>query len=121
MERLGLLEWGRGLVLSTIDTLLKAESKVHAHSSEEVELHELGSADTLVDILGVALLAQELDLAGARWLSTPVAVGGGVARFSGSTYPNPAPATAEILRSHCFTFERGKGEKELSTSTEEDG
>ncbi len=33
MERLGLLEWGRGLVLSTIDTLLKAESKVHAHSS----------------------------------------------------------------------------------------
>jgi len=117
MERLGLLEWGRALVLSTIDTLLKAESKVHAHSSEDVELHELGSADTLVDILGVALLAQELDLAGARWSSTPVAVGGGVARFSGSTYPNPAPATAEILRSHRFPFKRGTGDHELSTPT----
>jgi pyridinium-3,5-bisthiocarboxylic acid mononucleotide nickel chelatase len=117
IEKLGLLEWGRGFVLSTIDTLLEAESRVHAHSSEDVELHELGSADTLVDIIGVALLAQELDLAGARWLSTPVAVGGGVARFSGSTYPNPAPATAEILRSHSFPFERGTGDHELSTPT----
>lgn len=117
IEKLGLLEWGSRLVLSTIDTLLKAESRVHAHPSEEVELHELGSADTLVDILGVALLAQELDLATAGWWSTPVAVGGGAARFSGSTYPNPAPATAEILRSHRFPFERGTVDQELSTPT----
>lgn len=117
IEKLGLLEWGSRLVLSTIDTLLKSESKVHEHPSQDVELHELGSADTLVDILGVALLAQELDLAPARWWSTPVAVGGGAARFSGSTFPNPAPATAEILRSHRFPFERGTVDQELSTPT----
>jgi pyridinium-3,5-bisthiocarboxylic acid mononucleotide nickel chelatase len=117
VEKLGLVEWGSRFVLSTIDTLLKAESKVHAHSSEDVELHELGSADTLVDILGVALLAQELGLVSAKWWSTPVAVGGGAARFSGSIYPNPAPATSEILRSHRFPFERGRGDHELSTPT----
>lgn len=116
-EKLGLLEWSTRLVLSTMDTLLKAESRVHRHSSENVELHELGSADTLLDILGVALLTQELQLDGARWWSTPLPVGGGVARFSGRGYPNPPPATAEILRSHHFPFERGTGDQELSTPT----
>ena len=117
VETLGLHEWGNKFVRSTIDTLLKAESKVHGHSPENVELRELGSADTLVDILGVALLAQELQLDDAMWQSTPIATGSGMVRFSGSAYPNPPPATAEILRSHHFPFERGTLEQELSTPT----
>jgi pyridinium-3,5-bisthiocarboxylic acid mononucleotide nickel chelatase len=117
VEKLGLNEWGNKFVFSTIDTLLKAESKVHGHSPETVELHELGSADTLVDILGVALLGQELKLDEATWLSTPIATGSGMVRFSGSAYPNPPPATAEILRSHHFPFERGTVDQELSTPT----
>ena len=117
VETLGLNERGRKFVQSTIDTLLKAESKVHGHSPENVELHELGSADTLVDILGVALLAHELQLDDATWQSTPIATGSGMVRFSGSAYPNPPPATAEILRSHHFPFERGTLEQELSTPT----
>src|SRR5207249_1099460 len=75
---------------------------VHGHSAKEVELHELGSADTLVDILGVAYLADELELSGSKWWSSPIAVGTGVTSFSGRTYPNPAPAVAEILRAHKF-------------------
>jgi len=117
VETLGLNERGRKFVQSTIDTLLKAESKVHGHSPENVELRELGSADTLVDILGVALLAQELQLDDAMWQSTPIATGSGMVRFSGSAYPNPPPATAEILRSHHFPFERGTVDQELSTPT----
>jgi len=117
VETLGLHEWGNKFVRSTIDTLLKAESKVHGHSPENVELRELGSADTLVDILGVALLAQELQLDDAMWQSTPIATGSGMVRFSGRAYPNPPPATAEILRSHHFPFERGTVDQELSTPT----
>jgi uncharacterized protein (TIGR00299 family) protein len=117
VETLGLHEWGNKFVRSTIDTLLKAESKVHGHSPENVELRELGSADTLVDILGVALLAQELQLDDATWQSTPIATGSGMVRFSGCAYPNPPPATAEILRSHHFPFERGTVDQELSTPT----
>jgi uncharacterized protein (DUF111 family) len=64
---LGLSEWGTAFVKSVLDTLSSAESRVHGHSTKEVELHELGSADTLVDILGVAYLADELELSGARW------------------------------------------------------
>lgn len=117
IEKLGLSDWGSRFSLSTVDTLLQAESKVHGHSSKDVELHELGSADTLVDILGIAYLVEELELSRATWWSTPIAVGGGTSHFSGRTYPNPPPAVAEILRSHRFPLERGRGDQELSTPT----
>ncbi len=50
---LGLSERGAAFVKSVLDTLSSAESRVHGQSAKEIELHELGSADTLVDILGV--------------------------------------------------------------------
>jgi pyridinium-3,5-bisthiocarboxylic acid mononucleotide nickel chelatase len=117
VERLQLSDWGSSFALSTIETLLQAESRVHGHSAMEVELHELGSADTLVDVLGVACLADSLSLAGATWWSSPVAVGGGTTRFSNRTYSNPPPAVAEILRQSSFPMERGPADTELSTPT----
>src|SRR3989449_6686894 len=114
---LGLSEWGTAFVKSVLDTLSLAESRVHGHSAKEVELHEIGSADTLVDILGVAYLADELELSGARWWCGPVGVGTGVTEFSGRTYPNPAPAVAEILRSHKFPMKTNSIQFELTTPT----
>ena len=114
---LGLSEWGTAFVKSVLDTLSSAESRVHGHSAKEVELHELGSADTLVDILGVAYLADELELSGSKWWSSPIAVGTGVTSFSGRTYPNPAPAVAEILRAHKFPTKTSNIQFELTTPT----
>jgi uncharacterized protein (TIGR00299 family) protein len=116
-KALGLSEWGSAFVKSVLDTLSSAESHVHGHSTKEVELHELGSADTLVDILGVAYLADELELSSARWLSGPLGVGTGVTEFSGRKYPNPAPAVAEILRSHKFPVKTNNIQFELTTPT----
>src|SRR5690349_18662895 len=116
-RKLGLSDWGSKFSLSTVETLLRAESKVHGHSPKDVELQELGSADTLVDVLGVAGLSEELGLDKATWWSTPIAVGGGTSHFSGRSYPNPAPAVAEILRARKFPMVRGAGEQELSTPT----
>ncbi|HEV2119521.1 MAG TPA: nickel pincer cofactor biosynthesis protein LarC [Candidatus Bathyarchaeia archaeon] len=114
---LGLSEWGTAFVKSVLATLASAESRVHDHSTEEVELHELGSADTLVDILGVAYLADELELSKSQWWCSPIAVGEGVTNFSGRTYPNPAPAVAEILRDHKFPMKTNKIQFELTTPT----
>src|SRR5438477_8420924 len=114
---LGLSEWGTAFVKSVLDTLSSAESRVHGHSAKEVELHELGSADTLVDILGVGYLVDELELSGARWWCGPIGVGTGVTEFSGRTYPNPAPAVAEILRSHKFPMKTSNIQFELTTPT----
>ncbi len=116
-KRLGLSGWASKFSLATIDTLLQAEAHVHRHSVEDVELHELGSADTLVDILGTASLVEEVGLADAEWWATPVAVGGGVSHFSGRDYPNPPPAVAEILRSRRFPMQADAVRHELSTPT----
>src|SRR5712691_2287149 len=116
-KALDLSEWGTASVQSILDSLSSAESQVHGHSTKEVELHELGSADTLVDILGVAYLADELELSRARWWCGPIGVGTGVTEFSGRTYPNPAPAVAEILRSHEFPMKTSSIQFELTTPT----
>src|SRR3989454_6353857 len=116
-RKLGLSGSGAKFSVSTVETLLQAESKVHGHSPGDVELEELGSADTLIDVLGVAHLSEELGLANATWWSTPVAVGGGTSHFSGRSYPNPPPAVAEVLRARKFPMVRGLGDQELSTPT----
>src|SRR5712664_1828496 len=116
-KALGLSEWGTAFVKSVLDTLSSAESRVHGHSATEVELHELGSADTLVDILGVAYLADELELSRAAWWCGPIGVGTGVTEFSGRSYPNPAPAVAEILRSNKFPMKTSNIQFELTTPT----
>ncbi len=116
-RKLGLSDWGSKFSLSTIETLLEAESKVHGHLPKDVELDELGLADTLIDVLGVAGLSEELGLDKATWWTTPVAVGGGTSHFSDRSYPNPPPAVAEILRARRFPMVRGLGDQELSTPT----
>jgi len=115
--KLGLSTWGKSFSLSVIDTLLAAEAHVHGHSLEELNLHELGSADTLVDVLGVAYLAEQLSLSGITWWSGPIAVGEGSTRFSGREYPVPPPAVAEIIRRYKYPMQRGHGTGELSTPT----
>jgi uncharacterized protein (TIGR00299 family) protein len=116
-SKIGLSEWGRKFALGTVDTLLQAESRVHGHSPKETVLYELGSADTLVDILGTAVMIEELKLNDVLWVSTPLAVGGGTTKFSGRTYANPPPAVLEILRAHNFPMMGGRENTELTTPT----
>ena len=116
-QGVGLTDWGENFAMSVIDTLLQAESQVHHHPVSEIGLHELASADTLVDILGVASLVEELGLHRVEWWSTSIAVGTGPSHFSGRDYPNPPPAAAEILRSHRFPLVSGTASRELTTPT----
>lgn len=116
-SKIGLSDWGKTFAINVVDTLLEAESHVHGHSTKSVTLHELGSADTLVDILGVAYLIEELEISSIRWWSSPIAVGKGNTRFSGREYPIPPPAVAEILRRRKYPMEQGGSKGELSTPT----
>jgi pyridinium-3,5-bisthiocarboxylic acid mononucleotide nickel chelatase len=116
-NKLGLSNWAAEFARSVVDTLLKAESRVHGHSTDEVELHELGSADTVVDVLGTAFLIDEVGLGGVEWWSTPLPTGAGVSHFSGRDYPNPPPAVAEILRMHKIPISPSAVESELTTPT----
>jgi len=82
MEKLGVSQNARKFALNTATTLLEAEAKLHGKDFNNVHLHELGQADALAEIIGSAVALEDLGLFKAKVYSTPVAVGGGVFKFS---------------------------------------
>jgi len=89
----GLSEWGRNVARKGFEYLMSGEKEVHG----DVHLHEIGEADTIVDLVGTAKAVEMLGLAGAKFYTAPVAVGCGKVEGAHGTMPVPAPATAKIL------------------------
>ena len=79
-----------------IRRVFEAEAKVHGKTPESVHLHELGSLDTLVDVVGAVC---GLELLGVdRVESSPINVGSGSVDTEHGRMPIPAPATALLLK-----------------------
>ncbi|MCS7250613.1 MAG: nickel pincer cofactor biosynthesis protein LarC [candidate division WOR-3 bacterium] len=68
-----LKEENKKLSLKILDSLIKAESKIHQEKKRYVHFHELGSYDTLLDICGVSILINMLKP--ERIYSSPVVLG----------------------------------------------
>jgi uncharacterized protein (TIGR00299 family) protein len=82
--------------LDFIRRIFSAEAKVHGKRVESVHLHELGSLDTLVDVVGTLVA---LDLLGNPVVEcSPVNIGGGMVETEHGLMPVPAPATALLLK-----------------------
>jgi pyridinium-3,5-bisthiocarboxylic acid mononucleotide nickel chelatase len=75
--------------------LAGAEGEIHDVPIERVHLHEIGGADTLVDVAGVLAGVRALGL--DRIVASPVNIGRGSVRIRHGTVPIPAPATAAFL------------------------
>lgn len=73
----------------------EAEARIHGIPFERVALHEVGSADALVDIVGVIEGFERLGVDAVY--TRPVAVGRGWVKASHGRLPVPAPATALLL------------------------
>lgn len=93
--------------------LAEAEASVHGVSVDEVHFHEIGAADTLADILGVALALDDLGI--EALVCSPVAVGSGTVMTEHGELPVPAPATAALLAGVPITA--GRAGSELTTPT----
>ena len=91
----GLSERTRDVAVAVLKALFAAEARVHGNEPDQIHLHELGTADTLVDVVGVAHGLEKLGV--ERVYAAPLVLGepGGPRRPGG--YSNPAPATLEII------------------------
>src|SRR5690625_3539289 len=74
----------------------EAEAKIHGTTLEEVHFHEVGAVDSIIDIVGTAILLDQLDV--DKIISSSVPVGSGSIHIDHGIYPVPAPATLEILK-----------------------
>ena len=75
--------------------LAEAEGRVHGQAPDEVEFHEVGAVDTLVDVMGAVAGLRLLEV--GELYCSPLPAGGGEARGSHGVLPVPAPATLELL------------------------
>lgn len=86
----------RDLSLRMFRMLAEVESRVHGQPLEEVHFHELGAADTILDLVGVAFGVEALGI--TRTFVSPIPQGWGMISGAHGHLPNPAPATLELLR-----------------------
>jgi len=77
------------------------EASVHGTELDETHFHEVGADDAIADVVGAALLLDDLDP--ERVVTTPVATGGGEVEMSHGVYPVPAPATTEVAAGADFS------------------
>jgi uncharacterized protein (TIGR00299 family) protein len=101
--------------LSTYELLAAAEAAVHDEDPATVGFHEVGADDAVADVVGAALLLDDLDP--ERVVTTPLAAGGGETTFSHGTYPVPTPAVLELAERADWTLRGGPVETELLTPT----
>jgi uncharacterized protein (DUF111 family) len=107
----------REFAAKAIRSLIQAEADLHKTSFDDAHLHEVALIDTAAEIIGCAAALDDLHLFEGKIYSTPLAVGGGVFKFSHGIVSAPAPATLAILQSKNFPFHGGPIEAELATPT----
>ncbi|HHW57040.1 MAG TPA: nickel pincer cofactor biosynthesis protein LarC [Clostridia bacterium] len=82
--------------IEMFEKLAEAEAKVHGKSVEEIHFHEVGAVDSIVDIIGTAILIHMIKP--DKIVSSPLPVTSGFVKTQHGLMPVPAPATAELLK-----------------------
>ena len=82
--------------LATFAALAEVEGRLHRRSPDQVHFHEVGSHDTVIDVVGTAAA---LEVLGVDEVSaSAVATGVGTVRSAHGFLPNPSPAVVRLLR-----------------------
>ncbi|HSS61985.1 MAG TPA: nickel pincer cofactor biosynthesis protein LarC [Candidatus Limnocylindrales bacterium] len=97
--------------LDAINRLARAEARVHGVPEERAHLHELGGADTLIDLVGAFWLLSSLEV--GRVYASPLPAPRGIK----GDLPLPAPASLRVLEGSGAVLEPSDEARELVTPT----
>lgn len=103
------------LSLRIFRRVAEAEAKVHGRPADEVHFHEVGAVDSIVDIVGCAVLIHMLRPQAV--LASTVHEGHGYVRCQHGLLSVPVPATSEIFAKAHVPFAQIDIEGELVTPT----
>ncbi len=97
--------------LGALERLGRAEARLHGLPETKVHLHELGGADTLVDLVGAFWLLHNLSVQQVFASVLPAPIG------RSGQMPLPAPASVRVLEGTGATFQGTDETRELVTPT----
>lgn len=81
--------------LAVYRALAEVEGEIHGVDAGDVELHEVGALDSIIDVVGVCAA---LEILGVDSIAcSPIAVGHGTVRTMHGELPNPVPAVTALL------------------------
>ena len=115
IDRSSLTDNTKELSRKIFDIKACAESIVHQVPMDEVQFHEVGAVDSIVDIVGASICLDYLHI--DRVVSSEVPAGYGRVFCACGELPVPAPATKEILVTQGIPYYRSDVKQELLTPT----
>lgn len=105
----------RSRALAVFAVLADAEGALHGVAPEDVEFHEVGALDAIVDVVGVCAALEVLGI--DRVVCSPVSIGRGTIQAAHGVLPNPAPAVSAIAARHALPLVGLDEPQELATPT----
>ncbi|NGZ05451.1 MAG: nickel pincer cofactor biosynthesis protein LarC [Magnetococcales bacterium] len=95
--------------------LAEAEAAVHGIPVDQVQFHEVGAVDAIIDICAAAFAVWRLGV--TRVTASPVPTGSGFVQCAHGRMPVPVPAVVELLRRFRAPLRPDPVEAELVTPT----
>ncbi|TPW13990.1 MAG: hypothetical protein FD127_1692 [Acidimicrobiaceae bacterium] len=99
----------------TFRLLAEVEGRMHRMSPDDVELHEVGSLDAIIDVVGSCAALEVLGI--DRIVCSPITVGQGHVQAEHGDLPNPAPAVVDLLALRAAPSRGIADHRELATPT----
>ncbi len=96
IENARISERAKEIAKSIFQIIGESEARIHDIPIENIHFHEVSGVDSILDIVGCAVLLDRLDITACY--SDPVCIGYGSVKTQHGLLPVPAPATADILK-----------------------
>ena len=113
IDQAGISDRAKEIAKEIFTIIGKSESKIHNIDLDKIHFHEVSGVDSILDIVGCAVLIDRLEI--TKTYSDPICTGFGMVKTQHGLLPVPAPATADILM-HMPTYPGDeKGERVTPT------